>query len=152
MLPSKVFYPNSTAYSASLSSYWAQQEQLITPSCILRPTTAEDVSIALKEVLVPNAGEFAVRSGGHGSVTGTANIEDGVTIDLSGMNGTELSEDQTEVSIGGGQKLGNVYSFLAEYGLAFAGARDSNIGVGGSTLGGKRLSVTLYLSKLKFVC
>lgn len=129
-------YPNSSAYDASRSSYWSQQEQLVEPTCIFLPTTAEDVSAAIS-ILVPNSCQFAVRSGGHGSVPEEANIEGGVTIDLSRINATILSDDETEVSVGGGQRLGNVYSLLAEYGVAIPGARDSGIGVGGSTLGGK---------------
>lgn len=139
-LSSQVFYPNSSVYEASLSSYWSQAQQFIEPSCIFQPRSTEDVSIAIR-LLVPGTCQFAVRSGGHGSVTGTANVQDGVTIDLSLLNATVLRTDNTEVSIGGGQRLGNVYTYLADYGLAMGGARDSSIGIGGSTLGGKSFEI-----------
>jgi hypothetical protein len=69
-LGAKVSYPNTTVYDASLVSYWSVQEEEVTPTCILTPTSKEDVSLA---VFVLNLGgkllpagkcNFAVRSGG----------------------------------------------------------------------------------------
>ncbi|KAI1874500.1 hypothetical protein JX265_004708 [Neoarthrinium moseri] len=134
-LPGKVFSPDSAAYEASLASYWALQEQLITPSCIVSPTTAIDVSTALK-IIVPDSCKFAVRGGGHGTAVGVANIEDGITIDLRGIDTIVLSEDKEQVAVGGAATLGDVYTYLAQYGVSIPGARAAGIGVGGSTLGG----------------
>lgn len=135
-LSSKVFLPETAAYKASVSSYWAQGEQLIAPSCVALPQTAQDVASALK-ALVAGSCQFAVRSGGHSAVTGIANIQSGVTIDLQGLNSTSLSADGSLVSIGAGQHLGNVFSLLHEHGLYTPAARASGIGAAGSTIGGK---------------
>jgi FAD/FMN-containing dehydrogenase len=137
-LGSRVLYPNSTAYESSVNSYWSQQEQLISPSCVLSATSAEDVSKALR-VLVPNACKFAVRSGGHGAIAGIANIEDGVTIDLTALNWILPSADGSLVSIGPGQRWGSVYAALDAIGVSVPGGRDSPVGVGGTTLGGKSI-------------
>ncbi|KAK6821755.1 oxidoreductase [Apiospora arundinis] len=134
-LSSKVFLPETAAYKASVSSYWAQGEQLIAPSCVALPQTAQDVASALK-ALVAGSCQFAVRSGGHSAVTGIANIQSGVTIDLQGLNSTSLSADGSLVSIGAGQHLGNVFSLLHEHGLYTPAARASGIGAAGSTIGG----------------
>ncbi|KAH8197069.1 hypothetical protein TruAng_008776 [Truncatella angustata] len=134
-LSSKVVYPDSAAYNASVSSYWAQGEQLLSPSCIVSPQAAQDVSAAIK-ILVAGSCKFAVRGGGHGSVTGIANIEDGVTLDLRGINFTTISNDGTSVAVGAGQLLGNAYSILYKRGLYIPTARAASIGAGGSTIGG----------------
>ncbi|KAL4943633.1 hypothetical protein BDV06DRAFT_221085 [Aspergillus oleicola] len=128
-------YPNSVTYNESVSSYWSQQEQLVSPSCVLSPTSAQDVSIAL-QILVPQSCEFAVRSGGHGALAGSANIGDGVTIDLSALNHTSVSPDNAFVSVGPGQLWGKVYATLDARGVSVPGGRDSPVGVGGATLGG----------------
>ncbi|KAK8127344.1 oxidoreductase- FAD-binding [Apiospora sp. TS-2023a] len=132
---SKVFMPQTAAYKASVASFWAQGEQAIAPSCVVLPQTAQDVSSAVK-ALVGGSCQFAVRSGGHNAVTGIANIQGGVTIDLQGLNATSLSADGSQVSIGAGQHLGNVFSMLHEHDLYLPGARASGIGAGGSTIGG----------------
>ncbi|KAI5857351.1 hypothetical protein GGS23DRAFT_345442 [Durotheca rogersii] len=134
-LSAKLSYPSSAAYADSLSSYWTQQGQLITPACILTPTSARDVSVAVS-ILARGSCQFAVRSGGHTSVTGASNIQDGVTIDLRSLDATTLSSDKSLVSVGAGQRLGNLYSILHEQGLSIPGARAAGIGASGSTLGG----------------
>jgi FAD/FMN-containing dehydrogenase len=60
----------------------------------------------------------------------------GVTIDLAALNQITLSADKSLVTIGPGQRWGNVYAELEPLGLAVAGGRSSSIGVGGLTLGG----------------
>ncbi|KAL5046068.1 hypothetical protein BDW71DRAFT_182712 [Aspergillus fruticulosus] len=135
VLGAKVSYPDSAAYNASISSYWSQQEQLVEPSCVLSPTSAKDVSIAMT-ILVPRSCRFAIRSGGHGALAGIANIEDGVTIDLGGLDAIQISPDASTVSVGPGQRWGDVYAALDARGVFVPGGRDSPVGVGGATLGG----------------
>ncbi|KAK8043809.1 oxidoreductase [Apiospora phragmitis] len=135
-LSSTVALPAGAAYKSSIESYWARGEQELVPSCILRPQTAEDVSSAIQH-LVANSCQFAVRGGGHSAGTGWANIQNGVTIDLQALNSTSVSADGSTVSVGAGQRLGNVFSALYERGLYVGGARASGIGAAGSTMGGK---------------
>lgn len=135
VMESKVLFPNSTAYDSSVSSYWSAQEQSVRPSCILYATSARDVSKAL-QVIVAKSCEFAVRSGGHGALKGLANVQDGVTIDLRGLNSIEPFRNNSLVAIGGGQTVGNVYAALQPLGLTISGGRSYDVGVGGSTLGG----------------
>lgn len=134
-LGNKVSYPNSSAYINSTQSYWSQQEQLISPSCIVSPTSAQDVSAALK-IIVSSSASFAVRSGGHGAIGGIANVQDGVTIDLRGLDVIDSSKHGRTVDVGPGQTWGSVYSALEGLGVTVAGGRDGPVGVGGLTLGG----------------
>lgn len=79
-----------------------------------------------------------MRSGGHSPNPGFSSIaKPGVLIDLSGLDGISVSDDKETVSIGPGQRWGNVYDALDPYGVSVIGARIPNVGVGGLLLGGK---------------
>lgn len=88
-----------------------------------------------------NAGDdicpFAVRSGGHHTVVGIANIHTGVTIDLGNMNKTVVSEDKSIASVDSGARWHSVYPVVVAEGLGVLGGRISDLGVGGWTTGGK---------------
>lgn len=84
-------------------------------------------------------GLFAIRSGGHSPVAGAASIEDGVMIDLSLLCEVVPSDDGLSVTVGAGARWKDVYKVLDEKGLAVVGGRNSAVGVGGLTLGGKFL-------------
>ncbi|KAI1464949.1 putative oxidoreductase [Daldinia caldariorum] len=146
LLGDKVVFPESQAYSSSLSSYHSQQESYLEPLCIVVPTTADDVSTAVSS-LSSTAGslgdnerqascQFAIRSGGHAGIVGAANIEGGVTIDLRSLNTIDVSEDRSTASVGVGATWGDVYSKLGPLGVSVAGGRVAQVGVGGLTLGG----------------
>lgn len=81
--------------------------------------------------------QFAIRSGGHASFAGTANIEDGVTIDLTALDSIVLGQGVPPiVSVGPGATWGDVYSHLDAANLSVNGGRAASIGIGGLTLGG----------------
>ncbi|KAL8718432.1 MAG: hypothetical protein Q9225_004431 [Loekoesia sp. 1 TL-2023] len=79
---------------------------------------------------------FAVKSGGHMPQAGAANIQDGVTIDLSGLVHFSVRADNASTTVGPGLRWGQVYAKLAAYGLAVPGGRSGDVGVGGYLLGG----------------
>jgi FAD/FMN-containing dehydrogenase len=87
-------------------------------------------------VLELEACPFAVKSGGHAAFAGGSNIAGGVTIDLANLNGILVSSDQTQTSVGPGNRWSDVYSHLDPLGLSVIGGRVADIGVGGLTLGG----------------
>lgn len=147
MLGDKVSFPGSLSYNSSLSSYFSLQESELQPRCVVSPTTAEDVSIAVASLSSTVASlntdsedemscHFAVRSGGHTGFAGAANIANGVTIDLRALNSVEVSEDRTTALVGAGATWDQVYSQLEPLGLSVAGGRSAPVGVGGLTLGG----------------
>ncbi|KUI73940.1 Bifunctional solanapyrone synthase [Cytospora mali] len=122
---------NQTEVDANWSeACWEQ------PTCIIRPRTAQDVSTALK-IITQYDVKFAVRSGGHSPNPGFSSItEPGILIDLSGLNEITVSDDQKTVSIGPGQRWGNVYEALDPYNFTVLGGRIPHVGVGGLILGG----------------
>ncbi|KAM0460965.1 hypothetical protein ACHAO4_001761 [Trichoderma viride] len=139
--PEKVYYPGSDGYTSSNASYFAQQQSQLRPVAVISPTCAEDVAetvrlLAIAEDQNGNPVRLAIRSGGHAVDAGAANVDGGVTIDLSCLNSIEVSEDRKTVSIGPGAKWAQVYDKLDAIGLSVAGCRSAPVGVGGLTLGG----------------
>ncbi|KAI5857352.1 putative oxidoreductase [Durotheca rogersii] len=144
-LGNRVILPGSSDFSDSLSGYYSQQESTIQPQCIVRPESTAEVSSALKTLsrvsknLTRSADKaqcrVAVRSGGHGINAGAANIQNGVTIDLSYLNSTTVSNKKV-ASIGVGAAWDQVYAQLDPIGLSVAGGRNAGVGVGGLTTGG----------------
>ncbi|KAL2821471.1 hypothetical protein BJX63DRAFT_378188 [Aspergillus granulosus] len=139
LLGPKVSLPNTATYNTSLSTYFAQQNALLHPSCIVHPSNTQDVSKALQALTSLNQNQhcpFALRSGGHAYNTGFNNVEHGVTIDLSNLASISLSDDRDIVSIGTGASWDDVYSLLDPLNLSVPGGRAAQVGVGGLTLGG----------------
>jgi hypothetical protein len=66
-------------------------------------------------------------------------------IDLSLLNEVTPSEDGLSVTIGGGAKWMDVSKVLDEKGLAVVGGRNSTVGVGGLTLGGKLYFIHIFI-------
>lgn len=132
-------FPANPSYQASVASYWSNLAQL-SPSCIVQPIKAEDVSIAVKTLVKANGRtpcRFAVRGGGHTPWGGSSNIQNGVTIDLSLMNTVEYNGQKSTASIGPGTKWVDVYRVLDQLGVSVPGGRAGSVGVAGLTLGGE---------------
>ncbi|KAI4251814.1 MAG: hypothetical protein LQ352_004642 [Teloschistes flavicans] len=145
------------AYNESLKSYWSQQEQSLSPNCILSPQNTEDVSKAI-EILskykaagnsTTTACQFAIRGAGHSPWAGSANIDNGVTIDMRSIKAVNVNPSGEIVSIGAGARWSDVYRVLDAVGLGVAGGRISDVGVGGLITGG---GMSYYAPKYGFVC
>ncbi|CZR66000.1 related to 6-HYDROXY-D-NICOTINE OXIDASE [Phialocephala subalpina] len=150
VFPALVYFPNSTAYSASLGEYFTEQEFSITPTCFFHPFTPAEIATALPILSASNC-PFAVKSGGHGIWGGLANIQDGVSIDLAEFNGVDVDggEQGTVARVGVGMKWGDVYDFLGARGLAVVGGRWGSVGVGGLILGG---GISFFSTRKGFAC
>lgn len=72
----------------------------------------------------------------HTPFAGSANIQAGITIDLSLVNDIVVSEDQSRARVGVGNRWGAVNHVLDPLNLATATGRISGVGVGGFTSGG----------------
>ncbi|KAI9933671.1 hypothetical protein ASPWEDRAFT_160173 [Aspergillus wentii DTO 134E9] len=149
-LHTNLFYPNSLAYNQSVSSYFSVNAQL-DPTCIVQPHTAEQVSLAVSTLSRNGSSpcKFAVRSGGHTIWAGAANIEPGVTIDLSMMNSTTYHKDTQTASILPGSRWQAVYKTLGKYNRTVAGGRGGTVGVGGFLIGGGN---TFHTARVGFAC
>jgi FAD/FMN-containing dehydrogenase len=104
------------------------------PELVVRCTGAADVAAAVafarKEGL-----QVSVRGGGH-NVAGTAVVEGGVVIDLSGMRNVLVDLDRRTARVGGGARLGDLDHETQAFGLATPLGVVSRTGVAGLTLHG----------------
>ncbi|KAM0133448.1 hypothetical protein ACHAP3_005974 [Botrytis cinerea] len=140
-LEGKVFQPGSDVYKDSLASYFTLQEAQLKPSFVITPTSTQDVAQALKSLRALNSQteiqtKVAIRGGGHSPFAGSANINNGITIDLRKIDSVEVNESKNVVSVGGGAIWGTVYDKLDAMGLSVVGGHVYDVGVGGFTLGG----------------
>ena len=114
-----------------------EQAAKIVPACRVLPTSTSDIANVLslsRETQCP----FAVKSGGCATYAEAANIDGGITIDLSRIKDITISEDRKTVMVGAGCRWGEVYAELEKVGLSIIGGRISTVGVGGLTLGGSK--------------
>lgn len=135
----RILLPGSPQYVASDGSYFAAFENKLSPSCIFQPQSVHDLSEfvrAIQDPAITDKPQVALRGGGHTAWAGSANIENGITIDLSNLDAIAISHDQKIASIGGGARWATVYATLETQNLAVAGGRVSKVGVGGLTTGG----------------
>ena len=165
-LPDSVILPrDAAAFKQSINSYWAQQECEVVPACVVRPRDVQQLCTAItvlkreydERAKQPDKeaaeGLFAIRGGGHSPVSGAASIKGGVVIDLGLFCEVTPTEDGSSVVIGAGARWMDVSKALDEKGLAVVGGRNSAVGVGGLTLGGKLLLFTSVLAPLpRFDC
>lgn len=145
-LSDRVIYPHNATYAAA-NAYWSLVAEL-SPACIIIPQSTEEVSAAvriLSAALEDEPCQFAIRSGGHIPWAGAADIEGGVTIDLSSLNKVSLSEDRTVVSLGPGLRWVDVYNELTPLGLGVPGGRCGTVGVGGVVIGGELCGLYLVV-------
>ncbi|KAL8854847.1 MAG: hypothetical protein Q9221_000353 [Calogaya cf. arnoldii] len=136
--PSYVSFPGSPLFQSQQNGpggYWSANEAEIVSSCRLAPRNAQEVSTAVKLLVQANC-RFAVRGGGHMFWAGAANIQDGVTIDLSQMDRVVVSRNRKLTAVGAGARWQDVYSKLDPMNLSVVGGRVGSVGVSGLTLGG----------------
>lgn len=79
---------------------------------------------------------FAIKGRGHNPAAGFANIDHGVTIDMTTLTAIEVNADNSVASVGAGATWLSVYQFLDPLNVSVAGGRNGAVGVGGLLLGG----------------
>jgi hypothetical protein len=104
------------------------------PAVIVRATNAADVSAAIGFARSRGL-EIAVRGGAH-STAGASVVDDGLMIDLSLMNTTEVDPVSRRARVGGGATLAQRDTATQEHGLAAPAGIVGHTGVGGLTLTG----------------
>ncbi|KAK7755091.1 hypothetical protein SLS62_002906 [Diatrype stigma] len=143
-----VIYPGDEVYERRVASYFSVSAQL-RPCCLVQPTTAEEVALAVTTLVHGTACEFAIRSGGHTVWPGAANTDVGVTIDLGLMNKTTYIPETQVAQIQAGSRWRDVYEELTPYGVTVPGSRTSTVGVAGFVTGGGN---TFYTGRRGFAC
>lgn len=72
---------------------------------------------------------------------GSANILDGVTIDLTAMTEITVSQNRKTTSAGPGCRWIDIYNTLDPMNLAVVGGRADTVGIAGLTVGGEFYSL-----------
>ena len=135
-LGSKIALPGQPAYVQAGNAFWSLQETSIQPACILIPSSAQDVAQAVSVIASVAACEFAIKGRGHNPAAGFANVQGGVTIDMTPLSGVEVNEDHSVARVGPGATRLDVYQYLDPFNVSAAGGRNGAVGVGGLLLGG----------------
>jgi hypothetical protein len=150
--PGSLSQPGSDDYEQFNNSYFSAFENELRPSYIVRPSTVEQVC-ALVDVLRPHvfsgSCRVAIRGEGHTPVAGSANIQNGVTIDMRRLKGITLNADKSAVEIATGETWTTVYAELDKHRLTVTGGRVGRIGVAGFILGG---GLSMFSTRTGFAC
>jgi FAD/FMN-containing dehydrogenase len=137
LLPNKVLLPNTTFYTSSTQSYFFRESRL-NPNCVVVPSSAKDVSQAVKVLTAHPSVKFAIKGGGHSVNKGASNIDDGITIDLSGMRAIEPQGGSWDtVEVGPGATSVDAYRVLDVHNRTVVGGRVASVGLAGFMTGGK---------------
>ncbi|KAK5111596.1 hypothetical protein LTR85_011825 [Meristemomyces frigidus] len=127
-----VLTPSDDGYSASIERWSRAAEK---PSGVsIRPTSAEEVAIAIKYACEQNL-DVAVKGGGH-STAGASSTNGGLLIDLGRMREVTVDTDKQQLHAQGGCLWGDVDEAGWKHGFATVGGTVADTGVGGLTLGG----------------
>ncbi|KAK5211386.1 hypothetical protein LTR47_010751 [Exophiala xenobiotica] len=141
--PGLVVFPHDPEYTSQQNQYWASNQADSHPNCRLVPRTSEDVSSLVSQLASLEREDdddvkFAIASGGHHTAEGASNLDDGITLDLSGLDSIALDQrpDHASIEVGTGARWLDVYQYLEPRGVMVSGARVASVGVGGYLLGG----------------
>ncbi len=103
------------------------------PALVVRCAGSGDVIAALATAREHSL-LVSVRCGAH-STPGYSSCDDGIVIDLRGMNRVQVDADARTARVQGGATWAEVDAATQEHGLALTGGRVSDTGVGGLALG-----------------
>lgn len=127
--------PLDLDYITEQNEYWSSSSVALTPSCIIFPQNAEEVSAVLK-ILSQSEENFAIKSGGHNPNRYFSSVDDGPLISTQKMDQVILDQQTGVARVGPGQRLDSISDELDGTGWTFVGGRIGNTGVGGLILGG----------------
>jgi len=131
-LHGELYEPGSAGYADACTLFNTMIERR--PRYVARCVAAEDVVAGLAFAREHGL-DVAVRAGGH-SVAGASLCDDGLVLDLRGMDDVEVDAERRIARVGGGATWAQVDRATQPHGLATTGGRVSTTGVGGLTLGG----------------
>lgn len=129
-LPANTVLTRSSAtYPSAMDGGFNPLNNKLEPTCIIQPSTASDVSIAMSAIFTANSA-YAVRAGGHTGMAGWDSVDGGVLIDFSKMRDFSYDSNAGTVSVGPGLRWGEVYNMSEPYGVAPMGGRVYHVGTG----------------------
>ena len=131
-LRGSIIQPGDQGYDKARAVYNAMHDRH--PRMIVQARDVADV-VAAVNFARDQGLLLAVRGGSH-SVPGFGTCDDGLVLDLGGMNSIYVNAAQSTVRAEGGCTLGDLDHATHAYGLAVPGGTVSTTGLAGLTLGG----------------
>jgi FAD/FMN-containing dehydrogenase len=128
----QLFRPRDAGYDDAREIFNVMHDKH--PALVARCGGTEDV-VAAVDFARRNGLLVAVRSGGH-SVAGNSTCDDGIVIDLRGLNTIGVDPQVKTARAGGGVTWGEFDAATQEHGLHTPGGRVTTTGIGGFTTGG----------------
>ncbi|RYC55300.1 hypothetical protein CHU98_g10910 [Xylaria longipes] len=147
-----IIVPGSQEYKQANGSYFSAFENELEPWCIARPSDVSQVQnliTTLRPHILSGHCQVAIRGAGHTPFAGSANVHNGVTIDMRRLKGIDLNKDKSIVQIGVGETWTTVYTELEKHSLTVPGGRVGRIGVTGFILGG---GLSMFSTRTGFAC
>ena len=127
-----VLLPGDDAYEEARKIWNATIDKR--PAVIVRCASTTDVVHAIR--YAREAGfQISIRGGGH-NIAGSALIDDGLVIDLSGMKAVSVDPSARLATVEGGATLADLDAATQAHGLATPVGINSTTGIAGLTLGG----------------
>jgi FAD/FMN-containing dehydrogenase len=133
-LKGDILTPQSTEYDKARRTFSFNPRTASRPAFIVRCKSEDDVARAL-DFAGERKLEIAVRSGGH-DVLGASTVNNGVIIDLAGLDTIDFNPASALVRIGAGVRGGQLTKSLQQTDHAAALGCNPAVGVSGLTLGG----------------
>lgn len=127
--------PLSLQFIASTHGYWNTEQSNYIPSCVVLPTSAQDVSTAIKAIRAAKS-RFGVKAGGHNPNKFFNSVQAGVLIDLSKMTERTYDAATTLGTYQPGGTFGDIYQYFAPFKRTVVGARLAGVGTGLALGGG----------------
>ena len=128
----QLFRPGDAGYDDAREIFNVMHDKH--PALVARCGSTEDV-LAAVDFARRNGLLVAVRSGGH-SVAGNSTCDDGIVIDLRGLNKIDVDPEAKTARAGGGVTWGEFDAATQEHALHTPGGRVTTTGIGGFTTGG----------------
>jgi FAD/FMN-containing dehydrogenase len=127
-----LYEPGTPEYAdtTTLNNSMIERRPALVARCASPRDVADAIAYARGEGL-----PLAVRAGGH-SVAGLSLVDDGLVIDVRGMDAIEVDPDRRIARVGSGATWSQFDRATQPHGLATTGGRVSTTGVAGLTLGG----------------
>ncbi|GME55925.1 FAD linked oxidase [Neofusicoccum parvum] len=126
--PSDVFARNTSTWTAMNTDFWSATE-IRNPSCVFLPDSTEKVAEAVV-LFAQNECKFSIKGGGHSAIPQCANIDEGISMPMERIAGTEVNIQDNYIRVGAGERLGNVYKALDPYNKAPIVGRFEKVGLG----------------------
>ena len=124
--------PDSPAYDEARAVWNGMIDRR--PALIARCAGEEDVIRSLRFAR-DHGLQVAIKGGGH-NIAGSAMCDDGLVIDLSGLDAVDVDPASRSVRVQPGATLGDIDAATQPHGLALPTGINSTTGIAGLTLGG----------------